>query len=38
MSADFNALDFSWTEMATVGFVNSFDSRILVTVMEHALV
>ncbi|VDO83195.1 unnamed protein product [Schistosoma curassoni] len=35
---DFNAPDISWTEMNTDGSINSFGSRILVTIMELALV
>ncbi|KAH9584376.1 hypothetical protein MS3_00006007 [Schistosoma haematobium] len=35
---DFNAPDISWTEMTTEGSINSFDSRFLVKLMEHALV
>lgn len=35
---DFNAPDISWTEMTTKCSINSFDSRLLETVMEHALV
>ncbi|CAH8669480.1 unnamed protein product [Schistosoma bovis] len=35
---DFNAPDINWTEMTTEGSINSFDSRLLITLMEHALV
>lgn len=37
ISGGFNAPDFIWTEMATVGSIN-FDSKFLITVMKHALV